>query len=283
MELVPADHTGIASLVIGPENGRLLLCLHGFPDVPDTWVPVGERLASNGFRVVAPYLPGYAPSSLQGPFDARSLAARLAPYIRTVGRGAPVDLIGHDWGAVLAYALAHWHPRLVGKLVSLAVPHPGAFAGNLLRNPRQLLRSSYMAFFQLGKVAERGVELRNYALLRRLWRTWSPGYDPSDPYFSKLTHCLSQSWPAPLMYYRAYGRDGLARKHMHQLAQSPIAAPTLYLHGRQDGCIGVGLIAAHERHFTGPFEQRIVDDAGHFLQLERPGEIASAALSWLRR
>lgn len=273
----------IAALVTGPEHGRPIICLHGFPDLPDTWEPVAKRLASNGFRVVAPYLPGYAPSTLQGPFDAHSVAARLALYIRKLGNGSAVDLIGHDWGAVLGYALAHWHPMLVRRLVSIAVPHPGAFTRNVLGNPRQLLRSSYIAFFQLGILAERGVTLGNYALVRRLWRNWSPGYALSEAHFSKVTHCLSQSLPAPLSYYRAYSRDGLARQHLRELARSPIAAPVLYIHGRQDGCVGTGFSANHHRHFSGPFEQQLIDDAGHFIQLERPDEVASAVWSWLRR
>lgn len=120
-----------------------------------------------------------------------------------------------------------------GRL-SLAVPHPGACAANIPRNPAQLLRSWYIAFFQLGGLADQLAQLRDYALLRRLWRTWSPGYELPESYFERLAECLSQSWPAPLMYYRAYSRDRQARERMPELARSRIIAPVLYIHGRQD-------------------------------------------------
>jgi pimeloyl-ACP methyl ester carboxylesterase len=127
----------------GPTSAPAVIALHGFPDTARSWRPVGDLLAAQGFHVIAPYLRGYAPSPLEGPFDVDSLADDLATIVDVVSPGAPVVLAGHDWGAVIAYIALLRHPALFRVAITLAVPHPLAFLESLARTPSESLRSRY--------------------------------------------------------------------------------------------------------------------------------------------
>lgn len=256
----------------GPRGGRAVIALHGFPDVPRSWAPVAERLAAEGFRVVAPFMRGYAPSTLAGPFTVDQLADDLLALAAAVSPGAPVAVVGHDWGAVTTYAACARAPERFSRAVTMAVPHPAAFLENLRRVPSQLARSWYMAFFQLPRVPE--WTLRR-GLVRRLWRRWSPAWTAD---VVEVERTVLASLPAPLEYYRAAARD-LARGR--RVAPGHIAVPTLWLHGADDGCIEARVGEGQERHFD-EFRGVVVPGAGHFLQLERPDVVAAHIRDWLR-
>ena len=173
---IPTPRGTFGAHRFGPRHAPLVIALHGFPDTARSWRSVGERLAAQGFHVVAPYLRGYAPSPLEGPFDVDALADDLAAIVAAVSPGAPVVLVGHDWGAVIAYIALLRHPTLFRVAVTLAVPHPLAFLESLPRTPSQVLRSSYMALFQIPRVAEAIVTRNDFAFIDTLWQRWSPGY-----------------------------------------------------------------------------------------------------------
>jgi pimeloyl-ACP methyl ester carboxylesterase len=161
--------------------------------------------------------------------------------------------------------------------VTLAVPHKNAFLANAARHPRQLRRSWYMLFFQLPGIAERALVLRDFALVDRLWRDWSPGFRVPDDYRSELKRCLAASLPAPIEYYRALGRRlGEVRR-----SDRRIEVPTLHLHGADDGCVGPELADGEEQYFAGEFRREVVRGAGHFLHLEDPAGVNRRILEWL--
>jgi len=238
-------------------NGRQLLYLHGFPDCPATATPFLEALIARGFRVVAPWLRGYAPSPLQGPYDGATLVADL----RRITNDEPWPVVGHDWGAALTYALCQELP--IARAVTLAVPPPRVFLRQL-RTPRQMLHSWYMAFFQL-PIADRVVGER---FIDMLWRRWSPGFQLDDTRRAELHACLRASLPAPLEYYRAFARTAL-RGELRDTLRKPSHAEILALHGANDGCI------------LPPRGSTIVPNVGHFLHLEAPDEIAARVAAWL--
>ena len=254
--------------------GKPLLFLHGFPDHPPTAVPFLERIAERGFRVLAPWMPGYAPSPTTGPMTRERIARDLLDLIDNWVGHVPVNLVGHDWGAVMTYALCLTAADRVRRAVTMAVPHPRTFAKRL-RTFSQLRASWYMFRFQLPG-AERFVRANDLALIDRLWRTWSPGYTLPDAARAELHACLAQSMPAPILWYRAAARD---TKGLRMLS-APITTPLLYLHGADDGCV-----LAHDTddrfRFSGEYQRDTMAGVGHFLHVEDPDRVAARVVEWL--
>jgi pimeloyl-ACP methyl ester carboxylesterase len=225
-------------------------------------------------------MPGYAPSSLEGPFDVSSLARRMLLLIDELSPSEPIRIVGHDWGAILTQLLTAQRPERFRASAALSVPHMLAFEANIERYPRQLLKSGYMAFFQIPGLSDRALELGNYRLIERLWAGWSPGFDPGDAYFAELKLCLRSSMPAPLKYYRGLKSPKAIREFRATVGAGPIVVPTLYLHGERDGCIGPELADGQEQYYSALFEIVKLADAGHFLHLERPAEVNAAIPRW---
>lgn len=262
------------ALVAGDPAAPPLVYLHGFPDHPPTAAAFLTELARD-HRVIAPWLRGYAPSPLTGPFDLDTLAADVIALIDELAAG-PVVLVGHDWGAALTYAVAAAAPDRLHRAVTLALPHPLTFL-RALRTPAQARRSWYMALFQLpgaGWLARR----RDLALIDRLWRAWSPGLTLDAPAHAALHACLATSLPAPLAYYRAVvrGVDTLGR--LRRLSR-PLTTPLLQLHGADDGCVLAP--GARDAHRFAQRDYACVPNAGHFLHLEQPVAIAARIRAWL--
>lgn len=155
-----------------------------------------------------------------------------------------------------------------------------AFEENTKEHPRQLGRSAYMGLFQVPLVAERIIKLRDFAFIERLWRKWSPGFDPGEDYFDELKRCLRSSMPAPLQYYRALRSPKIITEVRNLMSAGPIVVPTIYLHGERDGCVGPEITEEQGGYFSALFEQLILADAGHFVHLERPQVVNEAIIKW---
>ena len=280
MHRLRSERTGISYLSNEAENAPLALCLHGFPDIPRTWSLLSEDLRDAGYHIVSPWLPGYAPSSLEGPFDAPALSDRILMLIDELSPSEPVRIVGHDWGSVLAQcALARRPDRFRGAAL-MAVPHVLAVEENVKEYPRQLGRSAYMGLFQLPLLSERLVMMRDLAFIERLWRKWSPGFEPDADHLDDLKVCLRSSMPAPLRYYRSLKSPRVIAEIRRLLGAGPLVVPTLYLHGERDGCIGAEITRGQEAHFSALFDQMTLADAGHFVHLERPAEVNAAIVDW---
>jgi pimeloyl-ACP methyl ester carboxylesterase len=252
--------------------------LHGFPDAPPTFAPLLGALADRGYRVVAPWLRGYAPSPLAGPYDVDRLADDVLAWADRLSPTQPVALVGHDWGAAVTYVACARAPARFAAAVTLAVPHPAVFVRSLARR-RQLARSWYMLAFQVPGV-ERLAAARDFALIDRLWADWSPGFTLPAELRAALHATLRTSWPAPLLYYRALTRPpGAALARLRR--RDRIAVPTLYLHGARDGCIGPEVGVGAERFFTAGYRREVVPDVGHFVAAEAPMAIAARIAAWL--
>lgn len=267
------------AIELGDKAAPVAVWLHGFPDHPPTAVPMLEHLTRRR-RVIAPWLRGYAPSPVDGPrgaFELDALVDDVLAIIDRVAPGAPVDLIGHDWGAVITYALCARAGDRVRRAVTLAVPHPLTFLRALQSAP-QMRRSWYIALFQIPG-AERVVRANDLALIDHLWQTWSPGWRLDPARRAALHACLAASLPAPLHYYRAILRPFVTlRRRLERLA-APIATPVLQLHGAEDGCV----MAPDDRDAR-RFSHRVLEvlpNVGHFLHLEQPTEIARRIEAWL--
>lgn len=261
-------------LEAGPRDGELAICLHGFPDHPWCYRDLLPALAAQGYRAVAPWLRGYAPSTLDGPFDMTRIAADVDELAQTLSPGDDYVLVGHDWGAVATYLVLGRHGERVRRAVTMAVPHAQAWLDNA--SLRQLRKSWYMLFFQLRGISDAAVARNDFRFIDRLWSAWSPGYAPDSRYMSELKRTLWLSLPRPLMYYRAMLQpDRAALRDVQR-----IRTPTLYLHGENDGCVGFEMAQGQERYFDVEFDSELIPRAGHFLQLEQPDLIAARIGEW---
>lgn len=270
-------------------RGPLVLLLHGFPDHAHTWSHQMPALAAAGYRVVAPFLRGYAPTAVPAPayFDKATLVADVVALIRaldrTPGEGQPVHLVGQDWGAIIAYAVLAAHPELIDRAVVMAVPHPVEVAASLL-NPRHIHRSFHWWFFQLPDLPERAIAEHDFAFIDYLWDYWtSPGFSDAAHVASvKATLAQPGVLSATLAYYRAMldpARGDPALEPLRALMSRPIAVPTLALCGADD--LRAELMRDQGRHFTGEYRYAEVPGAGHFLHREQPAAVTRLLLDWL--
>ncbi len=273
---------GAFQALVAPRPGApVVVFLHGFPDHPPTATGFLDELAAAGYEIVAPWMRGYAPSPLAGPYDGAQLGADAIAIADAVAGDRPVHLVGHDWGALATYAACAIAPARFARAVAMAVPHPRAFVASLARTA-QLARSWYMLAFQLPG-APAVARARDLALIDWLWRAWSPGFALPDEARAALHQCLAASLPAPIGYYRALlSPRALARVLRAGPLTRPITVPTLQLQGADDGCIAPSAARGQARFFTGPFRAEVVDGVGHFLHVEDPGAIAARVIPWLR-
>jgi pimeloyl-ACP methyl ester carboxylesterase len=263
----------------GDLDAPLIVLQHGFPDFPKTFFPLAKRLRARGYRTVMPFLRGYSPSTLEGPFDEARLGLDLVEMAEALSPGRPAILVGHDWGAVAVYRAARLRPEAFTRAVTLAVPHTAAFTRHLRSDRAQQWRSTYMAFFMLPLLPERVVAANGYAFVDLLWRRWSPGHAASPAYMAELKACLSESLPSPLGHYRALVSPFWRPRGAPRPGK--IRVPFLHLHGQDDGCISVETSDGEERYFEGEFRREVLSGVGHFLHLEDPERVAQHILAFI--
>ncbi len=281
----------LRALTWGPADAPIALCLHGFPDTAYGWRKVAPALADAGWRVVAPFMRGYAPSSI--PSDGSyHVGAYMDDALRVLEAAGPTGrdvLVGHDWGAIAGAGLAGMPDSPFSKTVIMSVPLSAAFRplgrvpqlGRLAaKMPRQLRLSWYILYFQLPWVAERSASW----VVPRLWRDWSPGYRADeDLRFVDDAIGAPENWRAALGYYRAVIRGSkpparYAELHDHWLSAPRL--PTLYLHGTDDGC-SQDYTPWIERVLPDGSDAALIEEAGHFLQLDQPEAVARRIVDFI--
>ncbi len=139
----------------GPADGQVVVLLHGFPQQNTMWQPVISRLTAQGYRCLAPLQRGYSPGARptrRRDYRVDELAEDIHSLIDASG-GKRVHLVGHDWGATVAWRVAQRFPDRLLTVTPMSVPHPGAFF-NALVTSRQGLASWYILFFQLPRIPE---------------------------------------------------------------------------------------------------------------------------------
>jgi pimeloyl-ACP methyl ester carboxylesterase len=286
---ITANGIDVAYLEAGPPDGPLALCLHGFPDHAPTWSQLLPALGGAGYHAVAPWLRGYAPTGLapDGNYQIASVALdALAVADQLAGDGDAV-VVGHDWGALAAYTAAGHRPERFSKMVTMSVPHQSALMAGFLSTPAQLKRSWYIFFFQT-PLADLVVPNDDFALIDVLWHDWSPGYVPDPDFMRALKDTLGApgSTEAAIGYYRAMlgtTPGDPALDEIQGAGAGPIPVPTLYLHGSDDGCMGVELVdeSALAPFFPSGIEVAVVPSSGHFLHLDQPEAVTRRILSFV--
>ncbi len=261
----------------GSTDGALVVCLHGFPDTPATFRHQMAELAGLGFDVVAPHLRGYEPSSQpsDNDYDVMTLASDVVGWLDDFGVER-AHLVGHDWGAVIAYVVAAHYSHRVRTVTALAIPPLARIPAAVRRVPRQLVRSWYMTWFQIPGLSDRSVQAGDLRLVRRLWRAWSPNYTVSADELTELRTTFEQPGvvSSTLEYYRQNATPliMLGLRHPPAMTQATVSVPTLIINGVDDGCMDRRLFeqCILEVDFPNGVEHVEIADAGHFLHLEQP-------------
>lgn len=284
--ITDGDGSDLEFVALAAGEGPLALCLHGYPDSAWTWRHLLPELAAQGYRAVAPFNRGYAPSQIPTTprYQAGVLGVDANALHEALGADSEAVVIGHDWGAMGAYAAASLAPDRWRRVVAAAVP-PGPVVAEGFFSYDQLHLSWYM-FFQLNDMADMVVPMDDHEFITRLWQDWSPGFDCAED-VARFVACVpsAEHLSAALGYYRHTLLSELQDPALAD-AQAAVFAippqPLLYLHGRSDGCMSPALAATSAQHMTVPGSRTVmVDDAGHFLQLEQPERVNAEVLAFL--
>ena len=243
-------------LAAGPDDGELVVLLHGFPQSAAMWTPQLEALAGAGYRAVAFDQRGYSPGAR--PAETGDYRIRfLVDDVLAVAGGRPFHVVGHDWGAVVAWHVAGRHPERVRSLTALSVPHPIAFAAALASSDDdQRNRSAYMAFFRQVGVAEDLLLAGGLAAMLQ-----AAGY-PAD--VDERVRAMSEpgALTAALNWYRAMDA-GLA-------AVGRITVPTLFVWSTEDVALGREAAEAAAGYVAGPYRFEVLEGITHWIPEQVP-------------
>lgn len=270
----------------GPADGPLVLLLHGFPEFWWAWRHQLVTLADAGLRVVAPDLRGYGGSDKppRG-YDAYTLSSDVAGMIRALG-AAEAYLVGHDWGGLLAWAVATLHPSVVRALGIIAMPHPVRMREALLRDPAQIKASSYAAFFQLPKVPEARLVRDSAAYVEHLLRTWSaPGFpDVEAARRYRAAMQIPGAAHSALEWYRWAARSQTRPSGLGfvRLMRSGVHVPVLQVHGSADRCTLLSTAQGSAAYAHAGHHLQVLDGVGHFAHEESPDAVSELLLEHAR-
>ncbi len=242
----------------GPPDGEAVVLLHGFPQVGSSWDVLTPYLTAAGYRVLCPDQRGYAPTAL-APGRRAYRMSELGGDVIALLDAAGIErahVVGHDWGAAAAWAVAADAPERLLSLTALSVPHPAAMIRAALTST-QALKSWYMLFFQLPWLPERLLSPRRPAARRRLVRALvASGQERSAAERDATALAQPGVFTGALNWYRGvpFGRR-LGR----------VKVPSLFVWGRRDAYIGRRAASLCGRYVDGPYEFRELP-GGHWIQ-----------------
>jgi pimeloyl-ACP methyl ester carboxylesterase len=261
---------GVTLAVETTGEGRPVLLLHGFPDSGALWRHQVGPLASAGFQVIVPDLRGFGASDRPGSVDAYRMTAVIADVLAVLdAHGARrADVVGHDWGAGVAWVLAALQPERVRSLAALSVGHPNAAYP---RSPESREKAWYQLLFLFDEAEE--LLLRDDAALLRQWLGDAADL---DRYVEDLRR--PGALTAGLNWYRANLHP---RRELESRALPPVAAATLGVWSSGDRYLTEPAMTRSADHVTGPWRYERIDGAGHWMQLDVPERITELLLEHL--
>lgn len=259
----------------GDPAGRPVLLLHGFPQTHRCYDAVAARLlaADPGLRLLAPDQRGYSPGARPADpaaYAIGELVGDALAILEAAGVAATetVDVVGHDWGAVVGWNLAARHPDRVRTLTAISVPHPTALTAAIAQNSEQKEKSAYIGLFrQPGKKAEEVLLEDDARPLREL-------YDPltaeaAAPHLAALAN--PDALTAALNWYRAMTVND-------SLELPKVTVPVTFLWSTADIAIGRYAAERCSKYVTGPFRFTELDGVSHWIPDEAPDAVAAAIL-----
>jgi pimeloyl-ACP methyl ester carboxylesterase len=257
----------------GPADGPVVVLLHGFPQHNDSWDAVIDRLAAQGYRCLAPNQRGYS-SGARPPrrrdYRIPDLVGDLGALIDASG-AQQVHLVGHDWGAAVAWAAAAEMPERLKTVSPVSVPHPAAFIKSFA-NSRQGLASWYMYFFQLPRVPEWSMKWRNGAMMSKLLQ--QAGQTPAAAVRDVQAMREPGALTAAINWYRAMPLSN------PRAINQKVSVPTLYVWS--DGDTALMPKSAHNtaRYVDGEYRFEILPGVSHWIPDEEPDKLAELLLEW---
>ena len=269
-------------------EGPLALCFHGFPDHAWSFRHLLPDLADAGFRAVAPFMRGYAPTEppADGRYQQVALCKDVLALIGALG-AQRAYLIGNDWGAGAVTGATVLEPEKVMKLVIIA---SGQVDRDLQMNYQYLKGTWHSYFFQLPQ-AEQALAYNDFAFVEEWWRDASPEWDIPASALESIRETFRKPGvvEAALGYYRArYSpalQDPSMREDQDRVNAGPVTVPTLALHGTRDRPRRLDAFEskAMDRFFTGGLEKVIIPGTGHFMHQEKPAEVNPKIVEFLTR
>lgn len=276
----------------GAAERPLVVLLHGFPEF---WYSWRHQLAALGehFHVVAPDLRGYnlsdKPDAVED-YRMEKLMDDVTGLIRHFG-ARQASVVGHDWGAVVAWALAEFFPDYVSKLAALQVPPGAIWAKNMTW--RQALASWYMLFFQLPRLPEWRIGADDFAGLGGMFKTTSRAGTFTDSDIALYKEMLKRrgtsgettALTAGINYYRA--NFALLSRNLSSIfkrgdqVSARVRVPTLFVYGERDSFIMPETVRDVRSYVDAPFREVRLARAGHWIQQEYPNEVNAALLGFL--
>lgn len=287
---VATDVLEIAFLEEGQKCNRPALLLHGWPDDATTWLSLSERLSRAEIRTIAPWLRGFGPTRFLSNSTCRdgsteALAQDALDLMDALGIKS-FSVIGHDWGARMAYALAASAPERVETIVTLSLGYSprGAFSVPSFEQSR----AWWYQWFMSADGGAEAVAKDPKGFARIQWETWSPPGSFDDATFEAVARSFENpDWLAiTLNGYRGRWRDA-PRDVRYKGLRDKIAAtvnldvPTLMIQGAEDGTVLAKSTEGTDRHFSGRFRRLVLDGIGHFPQREAPDAVADVILEHL--
>jgi pimeloyl-ACP methyl ester carboxylesterase len=280
----------IAYETAGPEHGHPVLLFHGWPDDVRTYDGIVPALHAAGFRTFVPWLRGFGPTRFLSEASPRSgQIAAMAQDALDFADGLGLDrfsIVGHDWGARIAYFLAAVVPSRVPRMVTLSL---GWDPGPLNTPPFDQARRFWYQWFMATDRGAAAVKANPVAFARFQWDTWSPpGWFDDATFETTAASFANEDWPAITIHsYRVRWEaaepdaryDDLERR---QRAVHRISVPTLLVHGADDRCVAPEASENKEAHFTAAYERRLLPGVGHFPTREAPGRTAAWIADFLR-
>jgi pimeloyl-ACP methyl ester carboxylesterase len=276
---VAANGLSFSAVAAGPGQGRPVVFLHGFPQTSFSWHHQLEAVAEQDYRALAFDQRGYS-AGARPPEVSDYGIDRLVSDVLAVADAqgfATFDLVGHDWGAMVAWATAGLHPARIRSLTAVSVPHPGAFAAALLGGDAdQAERSSYMGVFRQEGVAEKALlgEDGSGDGLRAMFA--GSGLPPDTEEVDVFVAAMRQSGAltAALNWYRAMSADAFANV-------GKISVPTLYVWSTEDIAVGRKAAEATADWVTGPYRFEILEGVSHWIPEAAPDDLNRLLLEHL--
>lgn len=249
----------------GPADGRVVILLHGFPEDRQSWAGVIPHLTEAGYRVLAPDQRGYSPGARpkgRRAYVTSELALDVLALADVAG-AERFDVVGHDWGAGVAWQLASQHARRLRTMTSLTVPHPRAMVDASLRSS-QLLHSWYMLFFQLPRIPEAAMKMAGAE--RAAKSLEADGLDPATAqrYAARMQDPAAMT--AAINWYRAIpfgARPPLLPSGSR--AASKVEVPTLYVYAEKDRYLTRYAAERTGRYVSAPYRFEILEGTTHWV------------------